>query len=53
MRQAHISVWRRHPVLTYGSIGLLSIGGLALIVVWVYWQSLYRGMPTLPDRAEL
>lgn len=53
MRQARVSVWRRHPLLSYGGLTLGLIGLIALIVGAVYWQSLYRGMPELPDDATL
>ena len=46
-------VRKRRPILKYGSIAVLVLTLIATGWGWLYWQSLYRGMPTLPATAEL
>ncbi|WP_300380121.1 transglycosylase domain-containing protein [Henriciella sp.] len=41
------------PILKWTLITGFSLCLIALIVVWLYWQSLYRGMPSLPSNDEL
>ena len=41
------------PFLKYGLLSALAIIVIGVIAVWIYWQSLYRGMPTLPTTDEL
>ena len=41
------------PILKWGLIVLASLFLIALLVGWLYWQSLYRGMPSLPSNEQL
>ncbi|WP_084398091.1 transglycosylase domain-containing protein [Henriciella aquimarina] len=41
------------PILKWGLVTCLSLFVIAALAVWIYWQSLYRGMPDLPSNEEL
>ena len=41
------------PILKWGLLVCLSLFAIALLAVWIYWQSLYRGMPGLPSNEQL
>lgn len=47
------SLLSHRPILKYGSITVAIVSLVALIWGWLYWQSLYRGMPSLPPTIEL
>ncbi len=44
---------KRRPILKYGSLSVLVLAMIAGVWGWLFWQSLYRGMPELPATAEL
>ncbi|MBO6690245.1 MAG: PBP1A family penicillin-binding protein, partial [Henriciella sp.] len=46
-------LFRGRPILKWGLITGSGFAMIGLLAVWIYWQSLYRGMPTLPETAEL
>lgn len=41
------------PLLKWGGLSVLVFGSLGLLAGYMYWQSLYRGMPTLPETTAL
>ncbi|MEQ9315727.1 MAG: biosynthetic peptidoglycan transglycosylase, partial [Henriciella sp.] len=41
------------PILKWGLITALSLFVIAFLAGWLYWQSLYRGMPDLPSNEQL
>ncbi|MEL7108650.1 MAG: biosynthetic peptidoglycan transglycosylase, partial [Pseudomonadota bacterium] len=52
-QKARMELFRGRPVLKWGlfSSFVLSLG--AALAAWLYWQSLYIGMPSLPETASL
>ncbi|MEL6858693.1 MAG: PBP1A family penicillin-binding protein [Pseudomonadota bacterium] len=48
-----MALFRGRPILKWGLISTLIVTLAAAIAAWLYWQSLYRGMPALPATAEL
>lgn len=48
-----MAVFRGRPILKWGLITSLVLALAATLAAWLYWQSLYRGMPALPETAEL
>lgn len=48
-----MDLFRGRPLLKWGLISSFVLAALAGLAVWIYWQSLYRGMPALPATAEL
>ena len=44
---------KRRPILKWGLISVGVISAVGLIAGYIFWQSLYRGMPDLPESAEL
>ncbi len=41
------------PILKWSLISGFVLTLIGLLAVYIYWQSLYRGMPVLPETAEL
>lgn len=48
-----MGIFRGRPILKWGLISGFVLTLVGLLAVWLYWQSLYRGMPVLPETAEL
>ncbi|MEO0449370.1 MAG: PBP1A family penicillin-binding protein [Pseudomonadota bacterium] len=48
-----MGIFRGRPILKWGLITSFIMTLIALAAAWLYWQSLYRGMPALPATAEL
>lgn len=48
-----MDLFRGRPLLKWGLISSFVLAALGALAVWIYWQSLYRGMPALPATAEL
>ena len=48
-----MGIFRGRPILKWGLITSFVLTLIALAAAWLYWQSLYRGMPALPATAEL
>ncbi len=48
-----MGLFRGRPILKWGLISSFVLTLVGLLAVWLYWQSLYRGMPALPETAEL
>lgn len=48
-----MGLFRGRPVLKWGLISSFVLTLVGLLAVWLYWQSLYRGMPDLPETAAL
>ena len=48
-----MGIFRGRPILKWGLITSFVLAVIGLIAAWLFWQSLYRGMPTLPATAEL
>ncbi|MEM9845777.1 MAG: PBP1A family penicillin-binding protein [Pseudomonadota bacterium] len=48
-----MGIFRGRPILKGGLITSFIMTLIALAAAWLYWQSLYRGMPALPATAEL
>ena len=48
-----MGIFRGRPILKWGLITSFVLTVIGLIAAWLFWQSLYRGMPTLPATAEL
>ena len=48
-----MGLFRGRPILKWGLISSFGLTVIGLLAVWLYWQSLYRGMPSLPETAEL
>ena len=48
-----MGIFRGRPILKWGLITSFFMTLIALLAAWLYWQSLYRGMPSLPATAEL
>lgn len=46
-------LFRGRPILKWSLITGSGLTVMGLLAGWIYWQSLYRGMPTLPETAEL
>lgn len=46
-------LFRGRPILKWGLITGSGLTLIGLLAGWIYWQSLYRGMPSLPETAEL
>ena len=46
-------LFRGRPILKWSLITGSGLTMMGLLAGWIYWQSLYRGMPTLPETAEL
>ena len=44
---------KRRPILKWSLISFGVISTIGLIAGYIFWQSLYRGMPDLPESAEL
>ena len=48
-----MDIFRGRPLLKWGLISTMVLAAAGALAVWMYWQSLYRGMPALPATAEL
>ena len=48
-----MGLFRGRPILKWGLISSFVLTLVGLLAAWLYWQSLYRGMPALPETAEL
>lgn len=48
-----MGLFRGRPVLKWGLITSFVLTLIGLLAAWLYWQSLYRGMPDLPETAAL
>jgi penicillin-binding protein 1A len=48
-----MGIFRGRPILKWSLIAGLVLGLVGALSVWIYWQSLYRGMPALPATVEL
>ena len=46
-------LFRGRPILKWGLITGSGLTVIGLLAGWIYWQSLYRGMPSLPETAAL
>lgn len=46
-------LFRGRPILKWSLITGAGLTAIGLLAGWLYWQSLYRGMPSLPETAEL
>lgn len=46
-------LFRGRPILKWSLITGSGLTMIGLLAGWLYWQSLYRGMPSLPETAEL
>lgn len=46
-------LFRGRPILKWSLITGSGLTMIGLLAGWIYWQSLYRGMPSLPETAEL
>ncbi|WP_300396024.1 PBP1A family penicillin-binding protein [Henriciella sp.] len=47
------SILSGKPILKWGLITIFGLVVIAALAVWIYWQSLYRGMPDLPSNEDL
>lgn len=43
----------RRPILTWSLVAILVLGLAAMLGGWIYLQSLYRGIPSLPTNEQL
>jgi penicillin-binding protein 1A len=50
---ASMGIFRGRPILKWSLIVSFILTLLGLLAAWLFWQSLYRGMPALPATAEL
>ncbi len=48
-----MGLFRGRPILKWGLISSFILTLVGLLAAWLYWQSLYRGMPDLPETAAL
>ncbi|MEL6825861.1 MAG: PBP1A family penicillin-binding protein [Pseudomonadota bacterium] len=48
-----MTLFRGRPILKWGLISSFVLTLIGLLAAWLYWQSLYRGMPALPETAAL
>ncbi|MEO1553116.1 MAG: PBP1A family penicillin-binding protein [Pseudomonadota bacterium] len=48
-----MGIFRGRPILKWGLVSSFVLTLIGVLAAWLYWQSLYRGMPTLPATAEL
>lgn len=48
-----MGLFRGRPILKWGLISSFVLTLVGLLGAWLYWQSLYRGMPDLPETAAL
>lgn len=48
-----MGIFRGRPILKWGLFTSLVLTLIGLLAAWLFWQSLYRGMPSLPATAEL
>ncbi|MEM9179768.1 MAG: PBP1A family penicillin-binding protein [Pseudomonadota bacterium] len=48
-----MTLFRGRPILKWGLISSFVLTLIGLLAAWLYWQSLYRGMPVLPETAAL
>lgn len=48
-----MGLFRGRPILKWGLISSFVLTLIGLLAAWLYWQSLYRGMPVLPETAAL
>ena len=48
-----MGLFRGRPILKWGLISSFVLTLVSLLAGWLYWQSLYRGMPDLPETAAL
>lgn len=48
-----MELFRGRPILKWSLISGSIAALLGALAVWIYWQSLYVGMPDLPETAEL
>ena len=48
-----MGLFRGRPILKWGLISSFVLTLVGLLAAWLYWQSLYRGMPDLPETAAL
>ncbi len=49
----YASILKGKPILKYTLITGFTLFLIALLAAWLYWQSLYRGMPSLPSNEQL
>ena len=52
-RGGRIAILRGRPILKWSLVTGFVLSLFAVLAAWLYWQSLYRGMPALPATAEL
>ena len=48
-----MQLFRGRPLLKWGLISSFVLTLIGLLAAWLYWQSLYRDMPDLPETAAL
>ncbi len=48
-----MGLFRGRPILKWSLITGFVLTLIGLLAAWIFWQSLYRGMPDLPETAEL
>ena len=52
-RKSNAAFLSQRPILKWGGLGVLLVSLCVLLASYLYWQSLYRGMPTLPETTAL
>ncbi|MEE2929515.1 MAG: PBP1A family penicillin-binding protein [Pseudomonadota bacterium] len=48
-----MGIFRGRPILKWSLVVSFILTLFGLLAAWLFWQSLYRGMPSLPATAEL
>ena len=48
-----MGLFRGRPILKWSLVSGFVLTLVGLLAAWLYWQSLYRGMPALPETAAL
>ncbi len=48
-----MGIFRGRPILKWSLVASFILTLFGLLAAWLFWQSLYRGMPSLPATAEL
>ncbi|MEL6861547.1 MAG: PBP1A family penicillin-binding protein [Pseudomonadota bacterium] len=48
-----MELFRGRPILKWSLMTGFVLTLIGLLAAWIFWQSLYRGMPELPETAEL
>lgn len=48
-----MGILRGRPILKWSLVASFILTLFGLLAAWLFWQSLYRGMPSLPATAEL